>query len=252
MMTCLLSCLLFAVQPSLHARSLGPSRAGSGRPRRVLGNLAAQQQTDVLGQLSNVISSLPVVGSALQGPRSGGETASDGSGKPKTTIPGPTPLPGGLGSSLDVLRIGGLHKAFQQYEEEYGSVFKLQIGANTTFVLVADPDLTRQITMSDFQTFRNRNSPGGGDGGAMEVKDSAQEEAGGEGATAAPTSSPVGSADSLAQRGGVGVVAATDEKWKAMRASAVSSFGNPKLMTEYSRIVTEETAALVRRLQVTN
>ena len=41
-----------------------------------------------------------------------------------------------------------------------------------------------------------------------------------------------------------------DEKWKAMRASAIASFGNPKLMSEYSRIVTEETSSLVRRLQV--
>jgi cytochrome P450 len=51
------------------------------------------------------------------------------------------------------------------------------------------------------------------------------------------------------QQAGVGVVAAVDDKWKAMRATAISSFGNPKLMREYSRIVSEETVALIRRLQ---
>jgi len=233
----------------------------------VLGKLRAQQDPITLPglaeTLSNTLASLPIIGQAM---RAGGSGSEDGSG-PKTNIPGPAPLPS-VGSTLDVLRIGGLHKAFQQYEADYGSVFQVQIGSNSTFILVADPDLTRQITMSDFPKFRNRNAPGGdgdgGDAGAIvgERKgddDTAQ--------TASPTASLAEDEKAAANvkedsdgvdainnilnsdSGGVGVVAATDEKWKAMRSSAVSAFGNPKLMSEYSRIVTEETSSLVRRLQ---
>jgi hypothetical protein len=45
------------------------------------------------------------------------------------------------------------------------------------------------------------------------------------------------------------VVAATDEKWKAMRGTQIASFGNPRLMSECGRIAIEETSALVARMQ---
>jgi len=245
----------FSVQPAVSFRLRVAARSrgvGAGR-RAPIGKLRAQQQfpgvpRELADQLSSTLAALPIIGQSVQ---AGG--SADGGG-PKARIPGPAPLPM-VGSSLDVLRIGGLHKAFQQYQAEYGSVIQLQIGANSSFVLIADPELTRQITMTDFQSFPNRNSPGGGDGGVMEtitdnttaavVGGAAAEEG-----AAAQEEDPVRQVNSLlADQAGVGVVAAVDDTWKAMRATAISSFGNPKLMREYSRIVSEETVALVRRLQ---
>ena len=259
------------VQPTVSPRALasgGRSAGvgiGSARRRAKWGELRAQQQLpglprELADQLSNTLASLPLIGQTV---RAGGKD--DGSGGPKNVIPGPAPLPM-VGSSLDILRIGGLHKGFQQYAKEYGPVIKLQIGANSSFILIADPELTRQITTTDFQSFPNRNAPGGADGGVgetikMDNATIAQD------ANGMPVAPPVasdkakgaasgGSAGSgtsvrevFGQQAGVGVVAAVDDKWKAMRATAISSFGNPKLMREYSRIVSEETVALIRRLQ---
>jgi hypothetical protein len=264
-----------AVQPCLQARLLPPSSRGV--VRTILGKLSAQQDGPFT-EISKTISSLPIIGQVV---RPGGVAVrGEESGKPRTDIPGPPPLPS-VGNTLDVLRIGGLHKAFQKYRADYGPVCKIQIGTNSSsFILVADPDLTRQITMSDFQTFRNRNSPGGGDGGALS---SINETAAKTDSSAPPPSlqstnvastNDLGSHDSSQpppteldtppstersakvedkkllsrfeeQEGdplrppGVGVVGATDDKWKAMRATQIAQFGNPRLMSEYGRIVTE-------------
>ena len=221
-----------------------------GAVNSALRGLSAQQEPSSRAptemrrpDLASDLGSLPVVGDFLRSAGlSSGSSDDIAVNAPKTAIPGPTPLPGGLGSSLDVLRIGGLHKAFQQYRADFGPVCKVQIGSNSTFILVADPDLTRQVTMTDFGTFRNRNAPGGGDGGTLEPSEERKEEL-------ARLKDEGNEQLSLADRGGVGVVAANDEKWKAMRATAISSFGNPKLLSEYARVVSEETAALIRRLQ---
>ena len=164
--------------------------------------------TALSNNLLSALGSLPVVGSAVRAYAPGTSDEEDEDGIPKQTIPGPTPLPGGLGSSLDVLRLGGLHKAFQQYHEDFGPVCKVQIGSDSTFILVTDPELTRQVTMSDFDKYRNRNDPGGGDGGALEASEDRQIE----------VANMIDDSElSLAERGGVGVVAARDEKWKALR-----------------------------------
>ena len=254
------------VQPTVIPLALasGGLSAGVGSGRRApLGKLRAQQQLpgltrELADQLSNTLASLPIIGQTV---RAGGKD--DGGGGPKNVIPGPAPLPM-VGSSLDILRIGGLHKGFQQYAKEYGPVIKLQIGANSSFILIADPELTRQITMTDFQSFPNRNAPGGADGGVGEIITDNATETIAQNANGMPVAPPVasdkakgpataGSGTSVrevfGQQAGVGVVAAVDDKWKAMRATAISSFGNPKLMREYSRIVSEETVALIRRLQ---
>ena len=166
------------VQPTVILRALasGGRSAGVGSGRRApLDELRAQQQLpglprELADQLSNTLASLPIIGQTV---RAGGKD--DGGRGPKNVIPGPAPLPM-VGSSLDILRIGGLHKGFQQYAKEYGPVIKLQIGANSTFILIADPELTRQITMTDFQSFPNRNAPGGADGGVGEtITDNATE-----------------------------------------------------------------------------
>ena len=266
---------LMAVQPCLQARLLQPS--SQGVVRTILGRLSAQQNGP-FGGISKTISSLPIIGQVVR--PVGVDVRAEEGGKPRTDIPGPPPLPS-VGNTLDVLRIGGLHKAFQKYRADYGPVCKIQIGTNSSsFILVADPDLTRQITMSDFQTFRNRNSPGGGDGGALS---SINETAAKPDSTAPPPSLQTTIAASTNDSGshasgppppiesdnpssteraakaedkklvsrfeeqeadplrplGVGVVAATDDKWKAMRATQIAQFGNPRLMSEYGRIVTE-------------
>ena len=266
---------LMAVQPCLQARLLQPS--SQGVVRTILGRLSAQQNGP-FGEISKTISSLPLIGQVVR--PVGVDVRAEEGGKPRTDIPGPPPLPS-VGNTLDVLRIGGLHKAFQKYRADYGPVCKIQIGTNaSSFILVADPDLTRQITMSDFQTFRNRNSPGGGDGGALS---STNEAAAKPDASVPPPSLQNTNAASKNDLGshassqpppterdtspsteraakaedkklvsrfeeqeadplrplGVGVVAATDDKWKAMRATQIAQFGNPRLMSEYGRIVTE-------------
>jgi hypothetical protein len=137
-------------------------------------------------------------------------------------------------------------------------VCKIQIGTNSSsFILVADPDLTRQITMSDFQTFRNRFIPSSiQNNNVASTNVDLASHVSSHGTERAPkvedkklvSRFEEQKADPL-RPVGVGVVAATDEKWKAMRGTQIASFGNPRLMSEYGRIAIEETSALVARMQ---
>jgi hypothetical protein len=224
--------------------------------RAFLDRLSAQQNgpSNLVDQISKTISSLPIIGQVV---RPGGVAVrAEVGGKPRTDIPGPPPLPF-VGNTLDVLRIGGLHKAFQQYRADYGPVCKIQIGTNSSFILVADPDLTRQITMSDFQTFRNRFIPSSiQNTNVARINVDLASQTSSHGTERAPkvedkklvSRFEEQKADPL-RPVGVGVVAATDEKWKAMRGTQIASFGSPQLMSEYGRIAIEETSALVARMQ---
>ncbi|XP_031561235.1 cytochrome P450 3A4-like [Actinia tenebrosa] len=72
----------------------------------------------------------------------------------KLKIPGPQPL-AFSGNLKEVEKHGGLHLALLEYKKKYGKVFSLCMGRHVA-VVVADPDMLRQILVKDFASFRNR------------------------------------------------------------------------------------------------
>ena len=84
-----------------------------GAVNSALRGLSAQQEPSSRAptemrrpDLASDLGSLPVVGDFLRSAGlSSGSSDDTAINAPKAAIPGPTPLPGGLGSSLDVLRI---------------------------------------------------------------------------------------------------------------------------------------------------
>ena len=73
-------------------------------------------------------------------------------------LPGPKPWPY-VGNLLEVIyKHGGLHKAFIEYDQKYGKVYKIYMGRDPVIV-VADPEMLRQILVRDFDKFRNRPEP---------------------------------------------------------------------------------------------
>ena len=72
----------------------------------------------------------------------------------KMNVPGPKPLPF-HGNVLDLWRHGGLHLMLFDCAKKYGKVFAISLGSKLSLV-VADPELVRQIMIKDFPRFRNR------------------------------------------------------------------------------------------------
>ena len=70
------------------------------------------------------------------------------------SVPGPKPLPF-LGNVLNLWRYGALHLMLFNCAKKYGKVFAISLGGKLSLV-VADPELVRQIMINDFQKFRNR------------------------------------------------------------------------------------------------
>lgn len=72
----------------------------------------------------------------------------------KLQIPGPQPL-AFSGNLNEINKYGGLHLALLEYKKKYGKIFSLCMGRHVAIV-VADPDMLRQILVKDFSCFRNR------------------------------------------------------------------------------------------------
>ena len=109
-------------------------------------------------------------------------------------VPGPKPIPF-FGNLLEARKYGGLHLMQFDYLKKYGKVYTLCLGGQPSLV-VADPELLKQIMIKDFPNFRNRY---------------------------------------IIQRGGVfdkNVLNARDETWKRIRNTLTPTFsaGKMKLM----------------------
>ena len=72
----------------------------------------------------------------------------------KLNVPGPKPVPF-LGNILETRRYGAMRLMFLDYARKYGKVFAVCLGGKPTLV-VADPELLKQIMVKDFSKFRNR------------------------------------------------------------------------------------------------
>ena len=69
-------------------------------------------------------------------------------------VPGPKPIPF-FGNFLEARKYGGLHLMQLDYRKKYGEVYTLCLGGKPSLV-VADPELLKQIMIKDFPNFRNR------------------------------------------------------------------------------------------------
>ena len=69
-------------------------------------------------------------------------------------VPGPQPIPF-LGNFLEARKYDGLHLMQLDYLKKYGKVYTLCLGGKPSLV-VADPELLKQIMIKDFPNFRNR------------------------------------------------------------------------------------------------
>ena len=69
-------------------------------------------------------------------------------------VPGPKPIPF-FGNFLEAKKYGGLHLMHLDYLKKYGKVFAICLGGKPSLV-VADPELLKQIMIKDFSNFRNR------------------------------------------------------------------------------------------------
>ena len=109
-------------------------------------------------------------------------------------VPGPKPIPF-LGNFLEARKYGALHLMHLDHLKKYGKLYTLCLGGKPSLV-VADPELLKQIMIKDFPNFRNRY---------------------------------------IIQRGGVfdkNVLNARDETWKRIRNTLTPTFsaGKMKLM----------------------
>jgi len=76
-------------------------------------------------------------------------------------VPGPKPIPF-FGNFLEARKYDGLHLMHLDYLKKYGKVYAVCLGGKPSLV-VADPELLKQIMIKDFPNFRNRfqvQSPG--------------------------------------------------------------------------------------------
>ena len=69
-------------------------------------------------------------------------------------IPGARPLPY-IGNLRDFAKYGGMHLCILEYMKKYGKVFSLCTGRRASIV-IADPELLKQIMVKDFHNFTNR------------------------------------------------------------------------------------------------
>ena len=72
----------------------------------------------------------------------------------RLNLPGPKPLPC-IGNLLEVKTLGGLHSLQLEYMRRYGKIFTWSLGREPAIV-VADPEMLRQILQVHFVNFRNR------------------------------------------------------------------------------------------------
>ena len=72
----------------------------------------------------------------------------------KLNVPGPKPIPF-LGNFLHLRKYNGLHLLCEDYVKKYGKVFAICLGSRPTLV-VAEPEMVKQIMTKDFAKFRNR------------------------------------------------------------------------------------------------
>jgi len=71
-------------------------------------------------------------------------------------IPGPTPLPI-VGLLPDVLRYKGqMHLQVDEYYRKYGKVFEAAIFGRIPSLMVADPEMLRDIFVKEFDCFSDR------------------------------------------------------------------------------------------------
>jgi len=73
-------------------------------------------------------------------------------------IPGAKPLPY-LGNLRDMTKYGGIHLCLFEYMKKYGKIFSLCTGRKAS-VVIADPEIAKQIMVKDFNTFTNRHFHG--------------------------------------------------------------------------------------------
>ena len=69
-------------------------------------------------------------------------------------VPGPKLLPF-LGNFLEARKYNGIHLMHLDYLKKYGKVYAISLGRKPSLV-VADPELLKQIMIKDFPNFRNR------------------------------------------------------------------------------------------------
>ncbi|XP_073235905.1 cytochrome P450 3A11-like [Porites lutea] len=72
----------------------------------------------------------------------------------KLNVPGPKPIPF-LGNFLEVRNYNGIYQMHLAFLKRYGKVFTICLGGRPSLV-VADPELLKQIMVKDFANFRNR------------------------------------------------------------------------------------------------
>ena len=71
----------------------------------------------------------------------------------KLNVPGPKPLPF-IGNFLEARKYEGIQLMHLDYVKKYGKVFAICLGEKPSLV-VADPELLKQIMIKDFANFRN-------------------------------------------------------------------------------------------------
>ena len=69
-------------------------------------------------------------------------------------VPGPKPIPF-LGNFLEARKYNGIHLMHLDFVKKYGKVYAICLGGKPSLV-VADPELLKQIMIKDFPNFRNR------------------------------------------------------------------------------------------------
>ena len=72
----------------------------------------------------------------------------------KLNVPGPKPIPF-LGNFLEARKYSGIYQMHLAFLKKYGRVFTICLGGRPSLV-VADPELLKQIMVKDFPNFRNR------------------------------------------------------------------------------------------------
>ena len=72
----------------------------------------------------------------------------------KLNVPGPKPVPF-IGNFLEARKYEGIQLMHVDYMKRYGKVYAICLGEKPSLV-VADPELLKQIMIKDFPNFRNR------------------------------------------------------------------------------------------------